>query len=113
MVTPGTRLAFIVLTLTIGVSAGSSAKAASTNFMPPKDATAKCRDGTFGLGHDPKETCSHHGGVGHPRAIRAHGPKAEAQSLDLLLVTRASGDDDLVAARPQAQGNGEIRVQIP
>ena len=31
---------------------------------PPKDATARCRDGTYSFSKSRRGTCSHHGGVG-------------------------------------------------
>lgn len=32
--------------------------------LPPNNATAQCRDGTFSFSQHHRGTCSHHGGVG-------------------------------------------------
>jgi hypothetical protein len=44
--------------------------------------------------------------------VRPHGPEAEAQRLDLLPVVAAGGDDGLVAPCLEAEGDGDVGVQV-
>ncbi len=48
----------------------------------------------------------------HIGVVRPHGPKADAQCLDLLPVGVAGGDDRIMSSGLQAECNGDAGVQV-
>ena len=55
---------------------------------------------------------SHDNGISHPRAIRSHGPEANAQSLDFPPIAFPRRQDRLVAPRLQTQRESHVWVQV-
>src|SRR5262249_36586299 len=44
--------------------------------------------------------------------VRSHRSETDTQRLDLLAVEAAGGDHRLMSSGLQAEGNGEVRVQV-